>query len=411
MPLSRIPDGFIPTTRPDLVQALLSSDIGTGLDPDAFAQLSHWLARLTHIEFFEIRERLKTLYRPFDPDRMAAASGDGADLSALLDSLDTVMTAANYRPLAIEDLEQVDHRRGRLGARIQVSDEMFDNVRFYARGRTRSRITVKTWFGLRKREIEAITYDQVLFAAHIKPDTPKKLLDRWRLRPGAVYLKHFGDIARGDLQTLYPTARMAMPVHYQLMMGIPALFAGVPLLLKIIPQITILLVFIMAYFGISGTLEDDSLKKALAAAAGLGALGGFLGRQWTTYDRYDLRNQKEVIENAYYNKLGSNRGAFDTLISAAEEAEVKEALLAYAFLRSDSSSAERLTQDVEAWVLTHFGAEIAFDTQDALDLLARLGLTRHQEAIVVASSLEDALKSCKIHWRKEADRISGSLIA
>ncbi|MEM6466196.1 MAG: DUF3754 domain-containing protein, partial [Pseudomonadota bacterium] len=296
------------------------------------------------------------------------------------------------------DLIQVDHRQGRLGARISVVEEVFTQVALYGRGQAKRDIQVKSLFGLRKRDVPAVAYDQVMFAAHIDPEAKSRVLTRWRLEPDRIYLKHFGDIAQGDLRTLYPTARMVMPLHSQLMLGVPALFAGVPLIMKFIPQVTLLLVITGAYLGISGTWEQDSLKQALAAAAGLGAMGGFLARQYSSYDRYDLRNQKEVIENAYYNKLGSNRGAFDTLISAAEDAQVKELLIAYGCLSQGPHSRDRLKEKCEAAVYALTQAPIVFDVDDALSLLQAYGMVAEQANQWHALPLARALFACATRW-------------
>lgn len=399
MPLSSDPDGFIPLRLEELGDRL-AQDL-TAEDKPAFLALSHWVSRLAHAEFFETRERLKSLYRAFDPDR-AAGHGARKDKDAFFETLDQVMITAHYRRLRVEDLLRVDHRQGRLGARIRVVEDVFTHVALYGRGQAEREIEIKSLFGLRRRKAPAVAYDQVMLAAHIDPGTKPRVLARWRLEANKIYLKHFGDIAKGDLRTLYPTARMVMPVHSQLMLGVPALVAGVPLIMKFVPQVTLLLVVTGAYLGISGTWEQDLIKQALAAAAGLGALGGFLARQYSSYDRYDLRNQREVIENAYYNKLGSNRGAFDTLISAAEDAQVKEVLVAYWALRATPQSRAALKAEAEGVVERLTGAKIDFDVDDALALLRSYDLVIEEQGTWRAVPLARALFSCATAWSRTA---------
>jgi hypothetical protein len=191
-----------------------------------------------------------------------------------------------------------------------------------------------------------------------------------------VYLKQFRDIPRADLRTLYPNARVVMRLVDQLVLGVPAVVGGIPILLNIVPTVSVLLLVAGAYLGISGTVEDDSMKKALAALSGLGALAGFLMRQWVKYERQKLRYQKRVSDNAYFNIINNNAGLFDSLIGASEDAEVKEALLAYALLLSSAEplSREALDARVEAWLTRTFAVDVDFEIDDALAKLAQVGV-------------------------------------
>jgi NADH:ubiquinone oxidoreductase subunit 6 (subunit J) len=113
----------------------------------------------------------------------------------------------------------------------------------------------------------------------------------------------------------------------KVLLGVPALAGGVPILLNLWSTITVLFLVVGFYLGISAAVEESQLKTALAAVSGLVALGGFIMTQWVKYQRQSLKHQKELADNVYYRNVNNNAGIFDYIIGAAEEQECKEAFL------------------------------------------------------------------------------------
>ena len=64
------------------------------------------------------------------------------------------------------------------------------------------------------------------------------------------------------------------------------------------------------------------------------AFGGFLVRQFTKFKNRKIQFMKALSENLYFRNLDNDAGVFHHLLDAAEEEEVKEAVLAYHFLRT-----------------------------------------------------------------------------
>ena len=56
-----------------------------------------------------------------------------------------------------------------------------------------------------------------------------------KLRPGGVLIKYFRNIASADLNALFPNVRVVMSMQDKLMLGVPALVGGIPILLKLAP--------------------------------------------------------------------------------------------------------------------------------------------------------------------------------
>lgn len=406
-------DHFIPIPKHELVSAAVKAES----PPDAalLRKLLHWLGLLFHVQFFEMQEQLKHYYDAFDPDTGGkdAISPNPANYRVLRDLIDETLKAANFKPLTQAFMQQVDPRTGRLAQKIVLPKGVFRDLRFYARGARARMITTPGFLGLpiwRKR-VMVEGYDHVMLAATTSYGMSEKLQKSARLRPGAVYLKLFRDIAQGDLLTLVPHVRISMHLRDRLFLGVPALVAGVPLLLKVVPAVSVLLVVAGAYLGISARIEEDISAQVIAAAVVLGGLVGFLMRAWTSYDRKALRNQKQVVDNAYFNKLNTNAGCFDYLIGAAEDAELKEAFLAYVFLRRAKSPMDSaaLDAEIENWVHDRFGLHIDFEIDDALAKLRRLGIVTGENSALRAVSLSKALECAARAWHAQANTLGMAL--
>lgn len=374
---------YIPLRKRELLDALLAHDDLPAPAQPGLEALARRLALLFHVEFFVAREALKELYVRLSPDR----PGDGPiapapeERETFLAALESALVAANFSEIAESAVFTGIDAAGRVSARVAVPREMFDRVRIFGRGRRLRPIRVPAWFGLGETTQAAPVHDHVVLVAEVRAPLPARLGRGSRLRPGAIYLKLFRDIPEADLRTLFPNARIVMGLRDKLILGVPAVAGGVPVMLNIVPAVSVLLVVLGAWLGVAGTVEKDALKQALAALSGLGALGGFLLRQWMKYERQKLRYQKQVAENAYFNSMNNNAGLFDTLIGQSEDSEVKEAVLAYGFLLMAEGPLDRRTLDarIEAWLAARFGVDVDFEIEDALGKLERLGLV-HETA-------------------------------
>ena len=183
-------------------------------------------------------------------------------------------------------------------------------------------------------------------------------LERRKIPAGSVLLKCFRNIASGDLKALFPNARVVMSNADKLVLGVPALASGIPILINLYTTITVLFLVLGFYLGVSASVEDKDMKTALAALSALVALGGFIVTQWVRYQRQSLKYQMELTDNIYYRNINNNSGIFDYVIGAAEEQQVKEAFLAYHFLHVAESPpiAAELDRRIEDWLRATFAS-------------------------------------------------------
>ena len=219
-----------------------------------------------------------------------------------------------------------------------------------------------------------------------------------RIRPGSVLIKYFRNIASSDLNALFPNVRVVMSLWDKLILGVPAILGGIPILIKLASTVTVLFLVIGFYLGLSASVHDDAMTGALAAMSGLVALGGFIMRQWMKYQRQSLMYQKQLTDNIYFRNVNNNAGIFDYIIGAAEEQECKEAFLAYYFLQQGALTQAELDRRIETWLKEAFDLDADFEVDDALGKLDRLGLLRRDGERIAVPPPQDALARLDTVW-------------
>jgi hypothetical protein len=222
-----------------------------------------------------------------------------------------------------------------------------------------------------------------------------------KVRSGAVLLKYFRHIARADLKALFPNVRVVRSLVDHLMLGVPALLGGVPILIKLASTMTVLFLVAGFYLGLSGTIHDKDMEQALAALSGLLALGAFMLRQWGNFHRQSLIHQKQVTDNVYYRNVNNNAGIFTYLIGEAEDQDWKEVLLAYYGLLTETAPLTREALDgrIEEFLIRAIGVSADFDVDHALSRLREYGLVIETGGGLVAAPLPDALARLDREWK------------
>ena len=398
---------FIPVRKADIIDALVArGDFADDGRRDEFQQICKVLAAVYHYEYFDRLEKLRHAYYYFNPElsphvRFSADAIDRA-YEDLVDSLTAVLKGANFIEIPHQEIERAQ-REGRL---VQVETkaplEDFRDVRFFRRGQHQETVEIPRWLGWSRKTVDAVVYDDVVLFVALKPDAAeghkrRKTLQR-RIRPGAVLIKYFRNIASSDLNALFPNVQVVMSIWDKLFLGVPALAGGIPILFNLASTVTVLFLVIGFYLGISASIEDDQMKGAFAAMSGLVALGGFIMRQWMKYQRQSLMYQKQLTDNIYFRNVNNNAGIFDYIIGAAEEQECKEAFLAYYFLQREPTTQADLDRRIEIWLKDAFDIDTDFEVDDALGKLDRLGLLRRDGERISVLSPQDALARLDTIW-------------
>ena len=396
-----IRERFIPVRKTDIVNTLIAHGrLASGREREEFRRLCRLLGAIYHNEYFDRLEQLRDDYYYFTPDLDPHARFDQATQERayvdLVETFGSVMRAADFIEVSRAEIERAHREHPVLRVEVESSTKDFREVRFFERGRHMETFESRDWFGLRKRKIEAEVHDDVVLFVAVKPDLKRRVaarLRRSKLRPGAVLLKYFRNIATADLRTLIPNARVVLSLKDKLGLGLPALIGAVPIGSQLVPTVTTLFVVVGAYLGMAGEVEGDRVKIALGALSGLAAVGAFMMRQWVKYQRQSLQHQKALADNVYFRNLNNNMGIFDYVVGTAEEQETKEALLAYYFLLTANAPVTQpvLEQSVEGWLQETFGVDADFVVEDALSKIERLGLLIREEGRLSVLPLDAAL--------------------
>jgi Protein of unknown function (DUF3754) len=406
-------DQFIPVRKSDILDALVDNgQLADDTRKAQFCQVCRMLGAIYHYEYFERLEILRRDYYYFNPelDRHARIKVENVERAYgdLITSFTAVLRGANFVEVSHEEIERAHRESVLVNVNLSAPVEDFREVRFFRRGHHQETFELRKWFGLRRQKIDAVVYDDVILLVATKPEEEpngkkkrkKKRMALGKIRPGAVLLKYFRNIASADLNALYPNIRVVMSLFDKLSLSVPALVGGIPILFKLASTITVLFLVVGFYLGISAAIHEDQMKSALAALSGLVALGGFLMQQWVKYQRQSLKYQKELTDNVYYRNINNNAGIFDYIIGAAEEQECKEAFLAYYFLSTSPTplTEDELDQRIEKWLLDKFSIDIDFEVDDALSKLERLELLRRDGDRLSVPPPEDALVRLDYHW-------------
>ncbi len=403
-------DRFIPVRKTDILDALIEHGRLRGGEAERFRRLARLLGAVYHYEYFDRLETLRNDYFYFNPDLPHDVPVDPATLARVHDemvaTLVGVLREADFVEVAPDDLARSHRERHALKVEIAIPAGDYREVRFFRRGHHRAKVEIAEWFGWRKREVDVEVYDHLVLMVMVKPEREiasarlRRRLAKSRLRPGTILIKYFRDVVRGDLNMLYPDVRVVLSLFDKLSLGLPGIAGGIPLLLKLLPAVSVLFVVIAAYLGVSGTVHEDDTKQALAAVSALVALGGYLTRQWLKYQRQSLKYQKEISDNVYFRNINNNAGALDYIVGSAEEQECKEAFLAYYFLATAAAPVTQgaLEGEVESWLKEKFGVVAQFEVTEALAKLQRLELLRRDGDKIEVLPLDDALQVLDRRW-------------
>lgn len=408
-------DRVIPLRKSDIIDGLAAEGRLDEADQEKFTQLARMLGAILHHEYAAELDRLRETYFYFDPEIDPREFGFAKDLSEpyrqLSEEFVRVLTDANFVEVSHEDITKAFAERARVRVKIKAPIEDYRDVRMFRRGSHMETIEIPAWFGLRNRPLEVEVYDDVVLMVATKPDdmssdeTRKALSSARRggqkVRSGAVLFKYFRHIARADLQALFPNVRVVRSLLDHLMLGVPAILGGVPILIKLASTLTVLFLVAGFYLGLSGTMQDRDMEQALAALSGILALGAFLLRQWGNFHRQSLIHQKQVTDNVYYRNVNNNAGIFTYLIGEAEDQDWKEVLLAYYGLLIEAEPVTRdiLDARIEALLARVIGVAADFDVDHALSRLRQFDLVIETDGAFTAVPLVDALRRLDREWK------------
>ena len=262
----------IPCSRADLIDRIVADAGYAGETESSFRSFCEILIAYVHHRSHVDVERMKRAFESVDPFRDAENSGATDEQArVLMDELSHLMSRANYQLLSNDEIKAALNKASIIPVETAVDFDQFADFRFYFRTRKPITLSLKRWF--RIKEITVETYDRMLVMLNTSETLPEdtveaNAVDRSALRADSVYLSYFKNIPHHDLELLFPNIEISMKLKDRLILGVPAVGAAIPLVLKILPSLGLIVGAIaLAIFGFEHghSVAQDTDKSALYA--------------------------------------------------------------------------------------------------------------------------------------------------
>ncbi|MFC4375745.1 TMEM143 family protein [Nocardia halotolerans] len=371
----------------------------------SFEEFARILAAVLHHRFHRRIEILLDAYHQVDPadDVQVVNTVTEEQRTAARQRLETELVAlaeaANYTRVSDEELNRAFEDHALVKVRMEVDTEGLDRVLIFRRGESERTHEVKSLFGLRRKTVEFTNYAKVLvfvaFTAGVPPGDKQ-------YTPGSVMVKLFRNVPRADLEMLYPNVRVRMRSLDKLLIGVPAVISGVVVIAtKLLTSLGLLLLLVGFWVGLRDDPVELDQTTLISMGAGFAAFGGYLMRQVNKFKNRKIQFMKALSEHLYFRTLANDASVFHHLLGAAEESEVKEAVLAYYFLHTAEHplTVPELDQQVEEWFARRWDTEVEFDVDDGVRKLRTLDLiTDAGDGRIAAVPLPEAKQRLDHLW-------------
>lgn len=378
-------EAFIPYRRCDLIELCVKEGQLPATEVQKFRQFCSLLSAYYHFHFHAYLETLKANYAPFDPDADTKSLRETlpeeliSKESQLVADFKKILERANYIPLSKASLRRAFQERSLIALHTSVDFNDFERMVCYYRGDTFKLASVKKMF--RNVEKSINVFERVSLLIKFKNEQyflkKKVKIESLSFTPGKTYVYLYKNIPKFDLEFLFPNVKTRMTWKDRLLFGVPAIGAAIPLILRVLPQLLLVVGVILFITVGSSPLEAlrpsekdlrDIMPVLLAILSLVVTLGGFAFKQYSNYKSKQIKFQKNVTETLFFKNLASNASVFGALIDAAEEEECKEIILVYYHLLTsqDNLTPEQLDNRIETWMDEKFGTRIDFDINGPL---------------------------------------------
>ena len=380
-PVQRKREAFIPYSREELIELCIADGRLATEDIPRFRAFCEILAAHYNFQFHKQLETLKRNYAPFDPDAVdhatLASEAVASDLRVerFAETLRAVLESANYTKLDDLAIHEAIANTALIDLQTEVDFNDFEEVVFYYREAKPTTLELKRFY-FWKRKVATDIFSQVVLGIKYKNAAyfhqQKRKLDKLNFTPGLMYLYLYKNIPRYDLELLFPNVQLRMNLIDRLLFVLPALGAGVMMLMKALPNLLLVLALILfltmgpewlAETGVHEEQIKDFTPVLLAFFSVAAALGGFAFKQYSGYQTKRMKFMKDVTDTLFFKNLATNSSVFHTVIDSAEEEEAKEVILVYYHLLTTDVGCDpaELDASIEAWLAEKGAPAVDFD--------------------------------------------------
>ncbi|NEO58014.1 MAG: DUF3754 domain-containing protein [Okeania sp. SIO3B5] len=387
-------EAFIPYSRKDIIELCIQDGKLPESSLQKFRDFCSILLAYYHFKLHKTLEILKENYAPFNPDANTKyiASHSESQLAVMktkvVQSFEKILEQGNFFPISQASLERAFQETSLIELKTDINFDDFEEIICYCRGDIYKTIKVKKFF-FRKIEKKIDIFERVALLIKCQntedTDSSENEGEESHLSPKKIYISLYKNIPKNDIEFLFPNVKVSMTLKDRLMLVVPAIGAAVPIVLRIVPQLLLIIgVIVFLVFGPS-YVEKLNLRAnpedvrnmtgvLLASSSLLITLGGFCFKQYSKYKTKQIKFQKQVTDTLFFKNIANNAGVFQTLIDEAEEEECKEIILVYYHLLTSNTylTPEQLDNKIEAWMEQKFDTKIDFDINGPLNNLAKI---------------------------------------
>ncbi|MDA0649252.1 MAG: DUF3754 domain-containing protein [archaeon] len=381
----------IPVSRSKIKKELFTN---WGLSDDELTKLQNlatMFEAIWHHDCHIVLEELKYLYEGMNPDTEEQIKMSGRE--RFLELFDESLKNGNWKAISEKEIKEALEGEDILPISLDVRFDELKVMKLYKLGQQSVSDIRKTHFGFRSQKVEVETFSQVIqvIEFHDKEwfESDKK---RMRHYPGdtdinGLHLRLFRTVPKLDLETIFPNTTPLMRNLDKIKIVAPLVGGIVGITMKFGPLL----------FG------QEQAGTGIAVLGGiLSALGSYVLKTYLAYQKTREKFQTQVSKDMYFKGQANNSAVLNVLVDLGEEQEVKEALLAYAFLNYETDvqhNEESLDNRIEEWLLERFAVDIDFEVDDALAKLERIKLLSTDEnGILSVVAIEDGLKILDAYW-------------
>jgi hypothetical protein len=344
----------------------------------------------------ELPEDQRPRFRQFvnllsDPDVPIRSPVKDTNDKEFMKRFEYLLTKANFKKVGEEQLNHALTTESLYSGSVDVNLDELDEWALYSRGLSKRIHKIKNWKTFRReRKLEVESYDRVVLAIRFtKGYIARSEERRSALDSDHIYIKYFRNVPLNDLEMVFPNTSYHMSLWDKIKVAVPTLGAVVLATGRVVPVI----------LALAGGVAGASIGGLEMAAIGgaLGALIGIAFRAYINYKNARITYMQALTEGLYFKILDSNAGVFHRLLDAAEEEEVKEALLAFYFLKDAPLSESQLDSKVEYWFEKRH-IPFDFEVDDGLAKLSRMKLAQEVDGKWHVKDLSEAIVHLDRMW-------------
>ncbi len=381
---------YIPVSRAKVKEAIFQLDGISNDIQDGLTKVSEMLEAIWHHSSHAGLENLKSLYESMDPDQIGTPDSEGKE--AFLDTLSEALIDGNWEEISDEEMQEALDGEDVFAISLDVRFDEYQTMKLYKLGEVKIEDERTSWFGMKKEKVSIDAFDRIIQVLEFKDKkwfAERKRMKHYQGEEGkGLHIRLFKTVPKLDLETIFPNTSPMMRGVDKIKIGAPLIGGLVSIGMKFGPVLL-------------GASASGSTSLSLLGG-GLAALGTYVMKTYMSYQKTREKYQSQVSKDLYFKGQANNAAVLNMIVDLGEEQEVKEALLAYAFLliESDNNYNEKGLDDrIEQWLLDTFGYDVDFEVEDALGKLEDMQLLlKNEDETLSVTPLKETLSILDDYW-------------